>query len=163
MKKIIIFLLLVGVQSQASAEDCPSERYMLHWKYGSVFGYKGGNITYWNHTSISQAQAEADKDSNMIDCKKGYTQVEKIAEIKAEGLRRIQVYLPGIKDFDEFQLIKEFWLSIAPAARQATAPFQETIDIYQAGAAAVGVLNNYTGYSSISNYNPLTNYTSQWP
>lgn len=160
MKKIIIFLLLVGVQSQASAEDCPSERYMLHWKYGSVFGYNDSNITYWNHTSVAQPDA-AQIASDMIDCKKGYTRGEKIAEIKAEGLRRIQVYLPGIKGFDELQLIKEFWLSIAPAAKQATPEFQAAIDVYQAGADAIIVLTGYALLAEIEAYDSVN--SPAWP
>lgn len=86
---------------------------------------------------------------------------EKKIAVKAEGLRRIQLELPGIKDIDVLELTAEMWLSIAPAARSATVAFQKCIDIYAAAKNAIAVLNGYTLEAEIDAYNPITDPT--WP
>lgn len=63
---------------------------------------------------------------------------QRIAEIKnTEGLPRLQAVMAAIQTWDQVELIREQWLSVAPAARAPTATFQSLIDIYQAGRDAV--------------------------
>lgn len=57
-------------------------------------------------------------------------EVQRRKEIKDAGLALINVIFPALKDIDEIKFQAEFWLSIAPAARQATDDFQYAIDIY---------------------------------
>ncbi|MCK5609642.1 hypothetical protein KAR91_47655 [Candidatus Pacearchaeota archaeon] len=58
-------------------------------------------------------------------------------DIRNEGLRRIQAMFPFFKDIEDLDFIKEFWLSIAPAARQPTVNFQMMIDIYTTAKTAI--------------------------
>lgn len=85
---------------------------------------------------------------------------DKIQELKAEGLTRIQVEMPAIYNFDTLELVREQWLSIAPAARAPTATFQSIIDIYQAARDGVIVLNGATP-AEVTAYDVLTDPT--WP
>ena len=85
----------------------------------------------------------------------------KVAELKREGLRRINVVFPAVQDFDELDLIREQYLSVAPAARNATAAFQKLIDIVQAGKAASVIINGYDLTSDITSYDVVN--TPSWP
>lgn len=58
-------------------------------------------------------------------------------EIKDAGLALINEAFPALKNIDEIKFQAEFWLSIAPAARQATIDFQRVIDIYTTAKAAI--------------------------
>jgi hypothetical protein len=62
----------------------------------------------------------------------------RIAAIKADGLSRINSIMPAIGTFDELMLVRELWLSIKVASKSATPTMQAVIDIYQAGATAIG-------------------------
>ena len=86
---------------------------------------------------------------------------QKIKEIKEEGLRRIQLLIPGVKDIDTLELVEEIWLSIAPTARQATANFQAAIDIRVAAKAAIITVNGITTLIEMSAYDPTTD--PGWP
>ena len=85
---------------------------------------------------------------------------DKIQELKNEGLSRIQAVMPAINNFDTLELVREMWLSTAPAARNATATFQSIIDIYQAARDGVIVLNNATP-AEVTTYDVLTD--PSWP
>jgi len=85
----------------------------------------------------------------------------KIIDLKAEGLQRVQVVFPAIENFDDLDLVREQWLSIAPAARQATTDFQTMIDIVQAGRAAAAAINALTVGAEIKNYDVVN--TPAWP
>jgi hypothetical protein len=85
---------------------------------------------------------------------------EKIQELKEEGLSRIKAIMPAISDFDTLELVREMWLSIAPAARSATADFQSIIDIYQAARDGVVFLNGATD-GEVSSYDVIT--SPSWP
>lgn len=52
--------------------------------------------------------------------------------ITADALARIQSVLPEVSNMATAQLVRELWLSIAPAARQPTAKMGKIIAIYQA-------------------------------
>lgn len=68
----------------------------------------------------------------------------RILAIKTEGLTRIQVVLPGVKDFDTLELMRELWLSVAPAARAPTATLTSAINIYTAGRNGVNAVKAAT-------------------
>lgn len=85
----------------------------------------------------------------------------KLQELKAEGLSRIQAAIPGIAGWDHLGLVREQWLSIAPAARSATTDFQLVIDVYQAGKAAVGDIGVLTTVTAIDSYNVVAD--PSWP
>lgn len=156
MKKlIVIFILLIAVDATASCVGINLSS-MLEWKYGPVAGTRDNQLTYFNYsglTTLSPEQLASDCNNYILPNAKAV----KIAEIKAEGLSRLQVYLPGVKDWDTFHLIKELWLSITPAARQPTAAFQSAIDIYQAGLDAIADINALATSAEIAAYN------TTWP
>ena len=104
----------------------------------------------------AEAQAIIDSYDHLPDVKKS-----KIAELKVEGLSRIQIVFPAINDFDELDLIREQWLSIAPAARQATTDFQVMIDTAQAGKAARAEINALTTIAEVEAYDVVN--TPSWP
>lgn len=82
---------------------------------------------------------------------------ERVAAIKADGLARIQAVFPAINSFDELALVREMFLSIAPAARVPTANWQRMIDIYTAGRAAALAVSNATTKQQVDAVNPA------WP
>lgn len=86
---------------------------------------------------------------------------KKVDELKAEGLSRIQVIFPAVNNFDELDLIREQWLSIAPAARQATADFQRMIDIVQAGRSARQAIIALNTIAEIESYDVVN--APSWP
>jgi hypothetical protein len=85
----------------------------------------------------------------------------KIKELKSKGLSRVQLVFPAIKDWDDLDLVRDQWLSIAPAARSATANFQSMIDIFQAGKVAVAAINALTTVAEVEAYNVVN--TPSWP
>jgi len=85
----------------------------------------------------------------------------KIITIKNEGLRRIQLRIPGVSSFDQLDLIKEQWLSITPAARTPTIDFQYVIDIWQAGKDAIINVNSFITITNIIAYDEIN--TPTWP
>ena len=101
-------------------------------------------------------QAIIDTYDPLEDLKK-----EKITSLKKEGLRRVQILFPAISNFDELDLLKEQWLSIAPAARQPTADFQTLIDLLQVGKSAITVINALTIVADVKSYNVATDPV--WP
>lgn len=58
-------------------------------------------------------------------------------EIKDAGLALINAVFPALNDIDEIKFHAEFWKSIKPTARQATADFQSVIDIYTVAKQAI--------------------------
>ena len=86
--------------------------------------------------------------------------LDKKQELKDEGLSRIQVEMPAITNFDMLELVREQWLSTAPAARAATATFQSIIDIYQAARDGIIVLNAATP-AEVTAYDVLSD--PAWP
>ena len=86
--------------------------------------------------------------------------LDKIQALKDEGLSRIQAEMPAINNFDTLELVREMWLSTAPAARAATVTFQSIIDIYQAARDGVIVLNGATP-AEVTAYDVLTD--PSWP
>lgn len=86
---------------------------------------------------------------------------DKLQELRAEGLSRIQVEIPAITDWDTLELVRELWLSIKPTSRQATVPLTNVINIYQAGRDEVAVINGFGTLTAVRNYNVITD--PQWP
>lgn len=60
----------------------------------------------------------------------------RVNSIISEAVLRMNLQAP-VGSFKEIEFYKEFWLSIAPAARQPTAKFQLIIDIHSAAKNAV--------------------------
>lgn len=85
----------------------------------------------------------------------------KTAEIKAEGLAKINKVFPAINNLDEVQLSAEQWQSIAPASRQPTADFQKAIDIYTAARDAITNVNLLVDVVSVKVYDPVDD--PAWP
>lgn len=86
-----------------------------------------------------------------------YQKAERIAAIKADGLARINATFPAIESLDQIAFYAEFWSSIAPAARAATAPFQKVINIYTAAKNAITSVNAATTKAQIDAVAPA------WP
>ena len=90
----------------------------------------------WVSSNDTAVQAIIDSFDPLPDYK-----AKRIEALKADGLARIQAVFPAIKSFDELALIRELYLSIAPAARQPTTSWQRMINIYTAGQAAAASIN----------------------
>jgi hypothetical protein len=86
---------------------------------------------------------------------------EKVKELKAEGLARIAVVMPAITDWDTLDLVREQFLSVAPAARRATATFQSIIDIFQAGKNAATAINGFATTTEVEAYDVVN--SPSWP
>lgn len=137
---------------------------VLEYTYGpcaSTRTFSNGSsiITSWNCVPPEPDKPQIATDTAVYDIYAA--RVDKKDAVKAEGLRLIQVYLPGVENFEKLQLVREQWLSTAPAARSATATFQYAINVYQAGTDAIGVLNGYTTLAEIEAYNPVSG--PSWP
>lgn len=61
----------------------------------------------------------------------------KIRAIRDEALVRVNVHLPDATDISTLILLRELYLSIAPAARQPTTAMTGLINIYQAMRTAI--------------------------
>lgn len=86
----------------------------------------------------------------------------KIDDLKLEGFLRIQAVIPGIISFEMLELVREFWLSVAPAARSPTIDFQRAIDTYVAGRDALSYLNDPARTETeIESYDPVND--PAWP
>lgn len=57
--------------------------------------------------------------------------------ITTDAIARIQAVLPEVSNMATAQLVRELWLSIAPAARQPTAKMGHVIAVYQAWGDAL--------------------------
>lgn len=77
--------------------------------------------------------------------------------ITAEALARIQSVLPEVSNMATAQLMRELWLSIAPAARQTTAKMSAVVAIYQAWAAALADIKQCDSAACVANV------TVAWP
>lgn len=85
----------------------------------------------------------------------------KIAAIRLEGLRRIQLVLPAIENFDELKLLREILLSIKATSLQLTADITRVRDIHNAGQNSVSTVNGYTAVAQVEAFNPVT--SPSWP
>ena len=86
---------------------------------------------------------------------------EKRDELRQEALRLINVVFPAINDMDELALVREQWLSIAPAARQATVDFQKMLDTFIAARNAITTINGLATPVAVNNYDVVNDPT--WP
>ena len=86
---------------------------------------------------------------------------DKLDELLLEAESRMRASVPGIDSFETFELIREMFLSIAPAARQPTAAFQSVFDIYQAGKSARATIKGFTTKAQITAYDVTTD--PSWP
>ena len=117
-------------------------------KYGhSVFDYIGGEIVL-NQARYDSFELPSDKTS-------------KVNEIKQYGAGLINKVIPGLNNLDTINLMTELWLSIAPAARNATVNFQYAIDVRQAAKDAIIVVNAMSDSSSVNSYDVIN--TPSWP
>jgi len=109
-------------------------------------------------TSNDEIAAQAVIDS--IDYV-GLAKVEKIVELKAEGLARLQAVHPAIENFDTLQLVSDIIQSILPAARNLTADMTSLSATYQAGLAARTAINSLTTVSEVDAYDVVN--SPSWP
>lgn len=81
----------------------------------------------------------------------------RIQAVSGEALARIQAVLPEVSNMATAQLVRELWLSIAPAARQPTAKMGQVIAIYSAWAAALADIKQCDSAACVANV------TVAWP
>jgi hypothetical protein len=65
---------------------------------------------------------------------------DRIEAIRAEALTRMGEDFAALSDPDMVLVLRELWLSIAPAARQPTAKMTKVFDVYQAATSAVATV-----------------------
>lgn len=85
----------------------------------------------------------------------------KIEKLKEEGLSRINAVYPAIKSWDDLDLVKDTYMSVAPAARNPTADFQSMINIFQAGKNAAAEINGLQTEQAVADYDVTT--SPVWP
>ena len=86
---------------------------------------------------------------------------EKIGELRALRLKKIQFVLPGVDNDNTLELMAEMWKSIAGAAQSPTTEWQLAIDIFTAGKQAGVAVNALTTVGAIEAYD--INATPNWP
>jgi hypothetical protein len=120
-------------------------------------------LTLWRENGVWMTDSNEAAVQAFIDAfdPLPYVKDEKKTELKAEGLMRIQAIMPAISDFDMLEFMREFWLSIAPAARSPTTSFTQIIDIYQAGRDAIAVINGLGTVSAVLAYDVVND--PSWP
>jgi len=69
---------------------------------------------------------------------------DRILLIKKEAIIEINVIFPALQSVDDIKLFREFYLSIAPAARQPTVNFTKVIDTYQTAQTGITAVNAAT-------------------
>ena len=117
-------------------------------RYGhSVFDYINGAIV------LNSARQSAVEFPEVVGAK--------IAEIKDAAVSRMQAKIPGIRDIDTVNLTREFWLSLAPAARTPTADFQFVIDVYIAATTAIGAIKALADAAAVQGYDVIND--PAWP
>lgn len=123
----------------------------LHEVMRSRFGH-----SVFDYTNGAIVLNKSRHDTAMLPILREY----KIAALKIEAVARMRQQIK-LSSFEEVELIKEFWLSIAPTARQPTVGFQWVIDVYQAGKTAATVVNALTTATEIEAYDVVA--TPDWP
>lgn len=86
---------------------------------------------------------------------------QRVIETTQEGLRRIQVYMPGLVSLYVLEPLRELWLSIAPAARAPTATMTAVINLYAYGRDKIVWLRNTATLEQVEAYDPTTDI--DWP
>ena len=128
----------------------------LHEAIGDA-GYRLQQINgVWVSDNDIAVQLIIDAYNHLPDVK-----INKLDELKAEGLVRIQLIFPAIGNWDVLDLEYERWLSIVPAARQPPPNYQSMIDIYQTGRNAAQIINARSDVANVQAYNVLTDPI--WP
>lgn len=94
----------------------------------------------------------AEADSNLLP----RAIARKVASIKREALLMMQQQV-AIKDFDQIEVLREFWLSIDSQAHQPTAKWQYLIDVWQSGKDAVIAVKALPDSDSVESFQP------SWP
>jgi hypothetical protein len=74
---------------------------------------------------------------------------QKVVKIKTEGLRRIKARLGALNSFDDVELVRQIFLSIAPAAIQLTADLKYVQDVYNAGKIAISAVRSASTESEV--------------
>lgn len=110
----------------------------------------------WVSSNDAAVQAIINSYNPLSDFK-----VDKIAAIKAEGLRRAQLVFPALEQFDELRLLRELLLSIRATSLQVTADIARARDIYVVGSNAISTVNAFTTLAQVTAYNPVTG--PGWP
>jgi hypothetical protein len=82
---------------------------------------------------------------------------QKIHELTAEAVRRVGLVMPELADLSSLIVMRELWLSIAPAARQPTAKLTAVINIYQAWNTAVDAVK------ACASENCVAAVSASWP
>lgn len=85
----------------------------------------------------------------------------KIRQLKRETMSRIQLIEPALDSIGMLELMRELFLSIAPAAREPTPTLQSVIDTYQAGRGAIIAIKAMTVADDVLAYDVLN--TPAWP
>lgn len=100
----------------------------------------GYSLKQLNGAWVANNDAAVQAIINAYDPLPDYKQA-KIASIKSIGLGKIQAVFPAITDFDVLLLVREQYLSVAPAARSPTASMTTAINTYTAATTAITQVN----------------------
>jgi len=159
---VIIFLLLTPLA--VNAEECSKMR-AISMQYGDTVSFvmnsSGTEIRTWPEGAGAKP-SEAQIVTYMAACNKKKAKDDKLAELNAKGIEHT-CRTSGLcyESWDALVIAYNDWLSIAPAARQATVSKSKAISHYQPWLDAETTLNNYTGHGSITFFNVST--MVNWP
>ena len=81
----------------------------------------------------------------------------RLGEVLAEGMALIKGRIEGIHTFGDLQLLRQIFLSIAPAARQPTTDMQWLIDMWQEGETVKAAIQSATTVAEVDAVTP------SWP
>ena len=159
---VIIFLLLIPLT--VNADECSKIR-AISMQYGDTVSFvmnsSGTEIRTWPE-SAGPKPSEAQINDYKVACDKVITRASKLNELNAKGIEHT-CRTSGLcyESWDALVIAYNDWISIAPAARQATVSKSKAISHYQPWLDAKTTLNNYTGYGSIAFFNVST--MVNWP
>lgn len=74
----------------------------------------------------------------------------KASALTAEALGQVQAILPEVANMATAMLIRELWLSIAPAARSPTAKMGQVIAVYQDWGVAIDAVRACTDVACVN-------------
>lgn len=86
---------------------------------------------------------------------------QRVIETTQEGLRRVQIRMPGLVSLYVLEPLRELWMSIALTARAPTATMTAVINIYTYGRDKIIWLRNTATDAQVEAYDPKTD--TGWP
>lgn len=162
MKKILVLIIILFPVMGLSGDNISTLKQCLPDLSGADFNGPINRISY-DTLKSNYTGNDFPSRTDWAICKRNAevkrALTSKKEELTTEALSRIYPYMP-YASYEEAYIAYQNWLSIAPAAMQATANKQAAIDHVIVLLSERAALSNYTGMGSIDAYNPEN---AEWP